>query len=52
MIIVLLIFAFWAVIPLYIVGLFFDFEFSISGNRVEINKINHVFKLISENVKR
>ncbi|NRT36225.1 ubiquitin [Clostridium beijerinckii] len=51
-IIVLLIFAFWAVIPLYIVGLFFDFEFSISGNRVEINKINHVLKEISENIKK
>ncbi|WP_026887361.1 hypothetical protein [Clostridium beijerinckii] len=51
-IIVLLIFAFWAVIPLYIVGLFFDFEFSISGNRAEINKINHVLKEISENIKK
>ncbi|MDR3597749.1 ubiquitin [Clostridium sp.] len=51
-IMVLIIFAFWIVIPLYIVGLFFDLEFSLSGNRVEINKINHVLKAISENIKK
>ena len=51
-IIVLLIFAFWIVIPLYIAGLFFDIEFSISGNRVETNKINHVLKVISTNIKK
>jgi len=51
-IIVLLIFAFWIVIPLYIVGLFFDIEFSLSGKRVEINKINHVLKAISANIKK
>jgi hypothetical protein len=51
-IILLSIFAFGIVIPLYIVGIFFDMEFSLSGNRVEINKINHVFKLISENIKK
>lgn len=51
-IIVLLIFAFGIVIPLYIVGLFFDFEFSLLGNRAQINKINHVLKVISENVKK
>ena len=51
-IIVLLIFAFWIVIPLYIVGLFFDIEFSLSGKRVEINKINHALKAISANIKK
>ena len=51
-ILVLLIFAFWIVIPLYIVGLFFDIEFSLSGKRVEINKINHALKAISANIKK
>ncbi len=51
-IILLLLFAFWMVIPLYIVGLFFDLEFSLSGNMVETNKINHVLKVISVNIKR
>lgn len=51
-IILLLIFSFGTVIPLYIVGLFFDLEFSLSGKRREVKKINHVFKLISENVKK
>jgi len=51
-IILLLIFAFWIVIPLYIAGLFFDLEFSISGTRAEINKINYVLKAISENMKK
>ena len=51
-IIVLLIFAFWIIIPLYIAGIFFDIEFSLSGNRVAINKINHVLKAISANIKK
>jgi len=50
--ILLSIFAFWIVIPLAIVGLFFDIEFSLSGNKVEINKINKVFKMISVNIKK
>jgi len=51
-IILLLAFAFWIIIPLYIAGLFFDIEFSLSGKRVEINKINHVLKAISANIKK
>jgi hypothetical protein len=51
-IILLLAFAFWIIIPLYIAGLFFDVEFSLSGKRVEINKINHVLKAISANIKK
>lgn len=51
-IILLLIFAFWIVIPLYITGLFFDIEFSLTGKRVELSKINNVLKVISVNVKR
>lgn len=51
-IILLLIFAFWIVIPLYITGLFFDIEFSLSGKRVELSKINNVLKMISVNIKK
>ncbi|MFT8349827.1 DUF4342 domain-containing protein [Clostridium saccharoperbutylacetonicum] len=51
-ILVLVIFAFWIFIPLYILGLFFDIDFSLSGQRIEINKINRVLKTISLNVKR
>jgi len=51
-IILLLAFAFWIIIPLYIVGLFFDIEFSLSRKRAEINKINHVLKAISAKVKK
>ncbi|EKQ54226.1 MULTISPECIES: hypothetical protein [unclassified Clostridium] len=51
-IILLLIFAFWMIIPLYIVGLFFELEFSLLGKRGEINKINHVLKVISTNIKK
>jgi hypothetical protein len=51
-VILLLLFAFWLAIPLFIVGLFFDIEFSLSGNRIEINKINHILKVMSENIKK
>lgn len=51
-IILLLVFAFWIVIPLYITGLFFDIEFSLSGKRVELSKINNVLKMISVNIKK
>ena len=48
----LLLFAFWLAIPLFILGLFLSIEFSISGNGAEINKINHVLKVISSNMKK
>jgi len=51
-VILLLLFTFWLAIPLFIVGLFFDIEFSLSGDRGEINKINHILKVISENIKK
>lgn len=51
-IILLLMFSFWLVIPLYIVGLFFEFEFSLSGKKLEINKINNVLRIASEKVKK
>lgn len=51
-IILLLIFAFWIIIPLYIVGLFFDIEFLLSGRWEKIDKINDIFKIISVNIKK
>lgn len=51
-IILLLIFAFGIVIPLYILGLFFDMEFSLSGKSAEINKINNILKMIARNIKK
>ena len=51
-IILLLLFAFWIVIPLVIVLLFFDIEFSLSGKTIGIDKVNNIFKMISKNIKR
>lgn len=51
-VILLLLFTFWLVIPLFILGLFINIEFSISGNGPEINKINHILKAISSNLKK
>lgn len=51
-IILLLIFTFWIVIPLYIIGLFFDIEFSLSGKWEGTNKINNILKIISVNIKK
>lgn len=49
--IVLLFFIFWIIIPLMIVGLFFEVEFSVSSKVVDANKVNDVLRDISENVK-
>lgn len=49
--ILLLFFAFWIVIPLIIVGLFFDVEFLVSSKKVNVDKINKVFNEISKMVK-
>ena len=51
-VILLLLFTFWLVIPLFILGLFLNMEFLISGNGPEINKINHVLKVMSSNIKK
>jgi hypothetical protein len=51
-VLLLMIFVFWLAIPLFILGLFLDIDFSISGNGREINKINHVLKIISSNMKK
>lgn len=50
--ILLLLFAFWIVIPLVIVGFFFDIEFSVASKRVNTDKANKIFKEISLVVKK
>ena len=50
--ILLLIFIFWIVIPLFIIGLFFGIEFSVSAKRVNTDKANKVFKEISLEFKK
>lgn len=50
--ILLLLFTFWMVIPLFIVGLFFNIEFSVSAKRVNTDKANKVLKEISMGVKK
>ncbi len=52
--ILLLFFAFWIIIPLMLLGLFFDIEFLVSTKRVntdKIDKINKVFRKMSEYAK-
>ncbi len=48
----LLIFTFWIVIPLIIVGFFFDIDFSVSSKRVNTDKANKIFNEISLVVKK
>lgn len=50
-VILLSFFMFWIIIPLIIVGLFFDIEFYIYANSVNTNKVNKVLSEISGYVK-
>lgn len=53
-VILLLFFAFWIIIPLMILGLFFEVEFSVVTKRVDnfkINKINQILKDISKSAQ-
>ena len=50
-VILLLFFAFWVIIPLMIIGLFFEMEFSVDAmkfNSVKLDKINEVFSELSK----
>lgn len=52
--ILLLLFAFWMIIPLMIVALFFDIEFLIATNRVnkdKLHEVNKIFGKMSEAAK-
>ncbi|MCC3868019.1 ubiquitin [Terrisporobacter mayombei] len=49
--ILLLFFAFWIIIPLMTVGLFFDIEFLVLAKSVNTDKVNKVFSEISKNIQ-
>lgn len=49
---VLVLFAFWIIIPSAIVALFFEIEFSVQGKNIESSKVNNVFKELSEGVRK
>ena len=52
--ILLLFFTFWIIIPLMIVGLFFEIEFLVSSKSIntdKVDKVNEVFSEISKNVQ-
>ncbi|NLK96205.1 MAG: DUF4342 domain-containing protein [Clostridiales bacterium] len=51
-IIVLLIFAFWIVIPLLIIALFFEIKFSLEGPNTNNDKINSFLKQLSINANK
>lgn len=50
--IVLIFFAFWIIIPSAMIALFFDMEFSIEGKDIENSKVNYVFKVLSDSVNK
>lgn len=50
-VVVLLFFTFWIIIPLAIIGLFFDIEFSIYSKKVDMDKANKVFREISKAIQ-
>ena len=47
-IILLLLFALGAIIPLMIIALFFDIEFLITTNRINLDKLGEVNKIFSK----
>lgn len=51
-IILLVTFTFGTIVTLIIVGLFFDIEFEVEGENMDINKINTFLKNISNSVKK
>lgn len=50
--IVLLFFTFWIIIPLMIVGIFFNVEFLVSAKKVNTDKVNDIFREISKAAKK
>ena len=49
--ILLLFFAFWIIIPLVIVGLFFDVEYEVLSKSINTAKVNDIFRKLTKNVK-
>ena len=50
-VIVLLIFGFWILIPLVVIGLFLDIEFSVESKKINTDKVNDILRRISKEVK-
>ena len=50
-VIVLLIFGFWMLIPLVVIGLFLNVEFSMLSKEVKVDKFNNILNKISKEVK-
>lgn len=50
-VIILSFFMFWIIIPLIVIGLFFDIEFYVYSNNVNTNNANRILNQISKNVK-
>ena len=50
-VILLLLFGFWIIVPLVIVGLFFDIEFLVTSKKVNTDKAERVFRAVYEAVQ-
>ena len=50
-VIVLLIFGFWILIPLVVIGLFLDIEFSVESKKINTDKVNDILRRISKEVQ-
>ena len=51
-VIVLLIFGFWLLIPLVVIGLFLDIEFSVESKKINTDKVNDILSKISKEVQK
>ena len=50
-VILLLLFGVWIIVPLVIVGLFFDIEFLVTSKKVNTDKAERVFRAVYEAVQ-
>lgn len=51
-VVILLFFTFWIIVPCAIIALFFDMNFEVDGKNIESSKINHIFNILSDSVKK
>lgn len=51
-VIILLIFGFWLLIPLVVIALFLDIEFSVESKNINTDKINDILSKISKEVQK
>ena len=50
-VIVFLIFGFWLLIPVAVIGLFLDIEFSVESKKINTDKVNDILRRISKEVQ-